>query len=64
MANWLYFEVLKYEKEEDEEGEQKDEENEDDNDDINIREKNKEEEAFSILGIFKKFYSSDVQILM
>ena len=65
MANWLYFEFLKYEKEEDEEGEKKDEEIEDDNDDMNIGEgKNKEEESFSILGIFKKFYSSDIQILM
>ena len=62
MSNWLFFEFMKYEKEE-EEAEQKDEEDVDDNEEINLAEGNKKEE-FSITGIFKKFYSSDIQILM
>ena len=65
MANWFYFEFLKHEKEEEEEPDKKDEENDEEEADINIGEgKNKEEETFSILDIFKKFIYSDVQILI
>ena len=63
MINWLYFEFMKFEKEEGEEDEKKDDEIELDDDDLNIEGK-KKEESFSILGVFKKFLSSDVQILM
>ena len=65
MVNWLYFEFLKREKEEEEEPAKKDDEQGDEDSDLNIGEgKNKEEDTFSILEIFKKFISSDVQILM
>ena len=64
MSNWFYFEFLKYEKEENEEPEKKDDEKGEDDDDLEIEVEQNEEKSLSILDIFKKFYSSDIQVLM
>ena len=64
MSNWFYFEFLKYEKEENEEPEKKDDEKGEDDDDLEIEDDQNQEKSLSILDIFKKFYSSDIQVLM
>ena len=68
IGNWLYFERLKYEKEDEEEGETNNDDNKSQNEsrsmNINIPEKSNDEQSFSILDTFKKLIFSDIQALI
>ena len=65
MANWIFFEHLKYEKEEEEENEDKEGKEQDDqqNESINVNEKKGDEEAPSIITTIKKLFSTEISAL-
>ena len=70
IGNWLYFEHLKYEKEDNEESETNNEENKSQNEsrsiNINVAENksSNEEHSFSILETIEKLIFSDIQALL
>ncbi len=70
IGNWLYFEHLKYEKEDNEESETNNEENKSQNEsrsiNINVAENKSgnEEHSFSILETIEKLIFSDIQALL